>query len=168
MSFWLARGGVLGLSMSKSALMQSRDCLPRRRPLRQWRHEAAVPCGTPPRVSPQACMLGLVAHLCRLPPLARWGVRSAPRPGIVQFSGGEGLLRHRPPRLRCSPGRRRPPRSTHRRIVTPDAGVVRVAEPVVRGVKKPPEYHRVRHAGEVPLRVSMRGGRCQLAGGAVV
>jgi hypothetical protein len=28
MSFWLARGGMLGLSTSKSALMRSRACLP--------------------------------------------------------------------------------------------------------------------------------------------
>jgi hypothetical protein len=28
MSFWLARGGVFGLLTSKSALMQSRACLP--------------------------------------------------------------------------------------------------------------------------------------------
>jgi hypothetical protein len=28
MSFWLARGGVFGLSTSKSALMRSRACLP--------------------------------------------------------------------------------------------------------------------------------------------
>jgi hypothetical protein len=28
MSFWLARGGVLGLSTSKSALMRPRACLP--------------------------------------------------------------------------------------------------------------------------------------------
>jgi hypothetical protein len=28
MSFWFARGGVLGLSTSKSALMRSRACLP--------------------------------------------------------------------------------------------------------------------------------------------
>jgi hypothetical protein len=28
MSFWVARGGVFGLLMSKSALMRSRACLP--------------------------------------------------------------------------------------------------------------------------------------------
>jgi hypothetical protein len=31
MSFWLARGGVFGLSTSKSALMRSRACLPKSR-----------------------------------------------------------------------------------------------------------------------------------------
>jgi hypothetical protein len=29
-SFWLARGGVFGLLMSKSVLIRSRACLPRR------------------------------------------------------------------------------------------------------------------------------------------
>jgi hypothetical protein len=54
-----------------------------------------------------------------------------------------------------------------RGVVAPGAGVVGVAEPVVRGVKKPPEHHWVRHAGEVPLRVPVRGGRWQFAGVAV-
>jgi hypothetical protein len=45
-----------------------------------------------------------------------------------------------------------------RGVIAPGAGVVGVAEPVVRGVEEPPEHHWVRHAGEVPLRVSMRGG----------
>jgi hypothetical protein len=45
---------------------------------------------------------------------------------------------------------------------------VGVAEPVVCGVEEPLEHHWVRHAGEVPLRVPVRSGGWQLAGGAVV
>jgi hypothetical protein len=40
-----------------------------------------------------------------------------------------------------------------RGVVAPDAGVVGVAEPVVRGVEEPLEHHRVQYAVEVPLRV---------------
>jgi hypothetical protein len=54
-----------------------------------------------------------------------------------------------------------------RGIVASGAGVVGVAKPVVRGVEEPPEHHWVRHAGEVPLRVPVRGGGWQLAGGTV-
>jgi hypothetical protein len=44
-----------------------------------------------------------------------------------------------------------------RGVVAPGAGVV-------RGVEKPPEHHWFRYAGEVPLRVPVRGGGWQLAG----
>jgi hypothetical protein len=47
-----------------------------------------------------------------------------------------------------------------RGVVAPGAGRVGVAEPVVRGVEKPPEHHWVRHAREVLLRVPVRGGGC--------
>jgi hypothetical protein len=46
-----------------------------------------------------------------------------------------------------------------RGVIAPGAGVVGVAEPVVHDVEEPLEHHRVRHAGEVPLRVPMRSGR---------
>jgi hypothetical protein len=46
-----------------------------------------------------------------------------------------------------------------RGVVAPGAGVVGVAELVVDGVEEPLEHHRVRHAGEVPLRIPMRSGR---------
>jgi hypothetical protein len=55
-----------------------------------------------------------------------------------------------------------------RGVVAPGAGVIGVAEPVVRGVKEPLEHRRVRYAGEVPLRVPVRSGRWHFAGGAVV
>jgi hypothetical protein len=42
-----------------------------------------------------------------------------------------------------------------RGVVAPGAGVVGVSEPVVRDIEEPLEHHRVRHAGEVPLRVPM-------------
>jgi hypothetical protein len=54
MSFWLARGGVLGLLTSKSALMRSRACLPSSR-AQSPRAEASpvmvavVPRDTPPQ-----------------------------------------------------------------------------------------------------------------------
>jgi hypothetical protein len=53
-------------------------------------------------------------------------------------------------------------------VVAPGAGVVGVAEPVVRDVEEPLEHHWVRHAIEVPLRVPVRSGGWQLAGGAVL
>jgi hypothetical protein len=55
-----------------------------------------------------------------------------------------------------------------RGVIAPGAGVIGVAEPVVRGVEELLEHHRIWHAGEVPLRVPVRGGGWQLAGGAVV
>jgi hypothetical protein len=42
-----------------------------------------------------------------------------------------------------------------RGVVAPGTGVVGVAELVVCGIEEPLEHHRVRHAGEVPLRVPM-------------
>jgi hypothetical protein len=38
-----------------------------------------------------------------------------------------------------------------RRVIAPGAGVIGVAELVVRGVNELPEHHWVRYAGEVPL-----------------
>jgi hypothetical protein len=55
-----------------------------------------------------------------------------------------------------------------RGVLAPGAGVVGAAKPVVRGIEESLEHHWVWHAGEVPLRVPMRGGEWQLAGGAVV
>jgi hypothetical protein len=55
-----------------------------------------------------------------------------------------------------------------RGVIAPGAGVIGVAEPVVRGVEEPLEHHQIRHAGEVSLRVPVRGGGWQLASGAVV
>jgi hypothetical protein len=53
-------------------------------------------------------------------------------------------------------------------VIATGTGGVGAAEPVVHGVEKPLEHQWVWHAGEVPLRVPMRGGGWQLAGGAVV
>jgi hypothetical protein len=91
-----------------------------------------------------------------------------PHPGAVQFPGRGNLFVARFRRVRgiclvigeydealpCG-------------IVASGAGVVGVAKPVVRGVEEPPEHYWVRHAGEVPLRVHVRGGGWQLSGGAV-
>jgi hypothetical protein len=55
-----------------------------------------------------------------------------------------------------------------RGVVALGARVVGVAEPVVRGIEEPLDHHWLRHAGEVPLRVPVRSGGWQLAGGAVV
>jgi hypothetical protein len=53
-------------------------------------------------------------------------------------------------------------------VVASSAGVVGVVEPVVRGVKEPPEHHWVRYAGEVPLGIPVRGCGRQLTGRAVI
>jgi hypothetical protein len=96
-------------------------------------------------------------------------VRSAPHPGAVQFPGRGnlsvvGFRRVRGVHLVVGEHDEALPRG----VVAPGAGVVGVAEPVVCGVEKPLEHHWVRHAGEVPLRVPVRSGGWQLAGGAVV
>jgi hypothetical protein len=106
--------------------------------------------------------------LMSVPLAGEVGARSAPGPGVVQFPGFGGLL-HRPRRVHAV----RLVVDDHNKalacgIIAPDAGVVGVAEPVVRSIEEPLEYHRVRHAGEVPLRVPVRSGGWQLAGGAVV
>jgi hypothetical protein len=98
----------------------------------------------------------------------RGEARSVPHRGAVQFPGRgnlsvAGFCRVRVVCLVVSEYDEALPRG----VVGPDAGVVGVAELVVRGIKKPPEHHWVGHAGEVPLRVPVRGGRWQLAGGAV-
>jgi hypothetical protein len=54
-----------------------------------------------------------------------------------------------------------------RGVVAPSTGVIGVAEPVVRGVKEPPEHHWVGYTGEIPLRIPVRSGGWQLAGGAL-
>jgi hypothetical protein len=87
------------------------------------------------------------------PPAGEVGERSAPCPGSVRFPSGEGLLRCRP----CVCAVRLVIGDNHeahtRGVIAPGAGLVGVAEPVVRGVKKPPEHHWVRHAREVSIRV---------------
>jgi hypothetical protein len=42
-----------------------------------------------------------------------------------------------------------------RGVVAPSARVVGAAELVVCSAEEPLEHHRVRHAGEVPLRIPM-------------
>jgi hypothetical protein len=43
-------------------------------------------------------------------------------------------------------------------VVAPGAGVIGVAEPVVCGIKEPPEHHWVGYTGEIPLRIPVRSG----------
>jgi hypothetical protein len=93
--------------------------------------------------------------------VVRGEARSVPHPGAVQFPGRGNLSvadfrRVRGVCLIVSEYDEALPRG----VVAPGAGVVGVAEPVVCGVEKSPEHHRVRHAGEVPLRVP-----CEVAGG---
>jgi hypothetical protein len=109
------------------------------------------------------------SRACRCHPSASWGVRSAPGPGVRSLLGPGGLSVARSCRacavhhvtdgdheaLACG-------------VIAAGAGGVGAAEPVVCGVEKPLENHRVRHTREVPLRVPMRGGGWQLASGAVV
>jgi hypothetical protein len=94
--------------------------------------------------------------------------RSVPHPGAVQFPGRgnlsvAGFCRVHGVCLVVSEYDEALPRG----VVGPDTRVVGVVEPVVRGVEEPPEHHWVRHAGEVPLCIPVRGGGWQLAGGAV-
>jgi hypothetical protein len=49
-------------------------------------------------------------------------------------------------------------------VVASGTGIVGAAKPVVRGIKEPLEHHWVRHAGEVPLCIPVRGRGGQLAG----
>jgi hypothetical protein len=97
------------------------------------------------------------------------GARSAPGPGVIRFLGLGGFSVASPRHVRSV---RLVVDDHHealtRGVVAPGAGVVGVAERVVRDVEEPLEHHRVRHAGEVPFCVPMRSGRWQLAGGAVV
>jgi hypothetical protein len=53
-------------------------------------------------------------------------------------------------------------------VIASDAGVVRVAEPVVRGVEVPLEHHWVQYAGEVPLGIPVRGCGRQFASRAMI
>jgi hypothetical protein len=55
-----------------------------------------------------------------------------------------------------------------REVIAPDAKVIGTAELVVRGIKESSEHHGVWHAGEVPLGITVRGCRRQLAGQAVM
>jgi hypothetical protein len=48
-----------------------------------------------------------------------------------------------------------------RGIVASRARVVRIAEPIVHDIEEPPEHYWVRHAGEIPFRVPVRGGGWQ-------
>jgi hypothetical protein len=94
--------------------------------------------------------------------------RLAPDPGAVQFPGRGNLsvasfCRVRGVCLVVGKHNEALPCG----VVAPGAGVVGVAKLVVCGVEEPWEHHWVRHAGEVPLRVPVRGGGWQLAGGAV-
>jgi hypothetical protein len=94
MSFCLTRGGVLGLSTSKSVLMCSRACLPSmharsphaeaspameaRSSRTAWYSSASLASSSHARAS---CVLMLV------PLGGEVGGDSAPRPGVVQFPG---------------------------------------------------------------------------------
>jgi hypothetical protein len=114
MSFWLARGGVLGLLTSKSALMRSRAYLPSSH-ARSPRVEASpameVRSSRTARYSSASLASSSRAWascaLMSAPLASEVGARLAPCPGVVQFPGSGGLLRHQPlPRSRCSPSRR--------------------------------------------------------------
>jgi hypothetical protein len=80
MSFWLARGGVLGLSTSKSALMRSRACLPSSR-ARSLRAEASPVMEARSSHTARYSSTSLASSsrvwarwaFMLHPPLARWG-----------------------------------------------------------------------------------------------
>jgi hypothetical protein len=116
MSFWLSRGGVLGLSTSKSALMRSRACLPsslahspraqaspalEARSSHTVRYSSASFASSSRAWASCALMSALSAG-----EVGGGGEHSAPRPGLVRFPVGDGHLRRQPPRSRCSLGHR--------------------------------------------------------------
>jgi hypothetical protein len=172
MSFWLARGGVSGLSTLQSVLMRSRACLPSSR-ARSSRAEASP---------------AMEARSSRTVRYSSASLASSSRAwaNCVLMSAPSAVKREGPwPRgqARCSPQSRgnlsvagawyvggicwvvgNDDAALPRGVVAPSAGVVVVAEPVVRGVEEPPEHYWVRHTGEVPLRISMRGGGWQRVG----
>jgi hypothetical protein len=153
---------MLGLSTSKLVLMRSRACFPSSR-------------ARSPRAEASPVMKARSSHTARYSSAslasssrawASCALMSAPLGGegggaLGPFPGWGEPLRHRlPSRSRRLLGRWRARRSTPRGVVAPGAGVVGVAEPVVRGVEEPPEHHRVRHAEEVPSAYP-----CEVAGG---
>jgi hypothetical protein len=176
MSFWLARGGVFGSSTLKSTLMRSLACLPSSR-TRSPRAEAspameARKSRTTRYSSAIFASSSCACPSCALmsaPPVGEVGARSAPGSGARSLLGPRGFSVTRSCRGRAvdfvTDGNHE---ALTCRIMTADARGVGVAEPVVRGVEEPPEHHWVRYAGEVPLRIPVRGGGRQLSGGAVV
>jgi hypothetical protein len=176
MSFRLASGGVLGLLTSKSAFMRSRACLPssRARPLRVEASPAmeARSSRTARYYSASLASSSRAWVSCALmsaPSAVRGEARLAPHPGAVQFPGWGNLSvasfrRVRDICLVIGDHDEALPRGA----VAPGAGVDEIAEPVVCGVKEPLEHYWVQHAGKVPLRVPVRSGGWQVAGGAVV
>jgi hypothetical protein len=113
MRFWLARGGVSGLSMLKSALMRSRACLPSSR-ARSLHAEASPAIEVRSNRTVRYSSASLASCLCAwascvlmsAPSAARGVGCSAPQPGAVQFPERVGPPRRRlPPRRWRSLGR---------------------------------------------------------------
>jgi hypothetical protein len=92
----------------------------------------------------------------------------APQLGAVQFpEQEEPLCRRHPPRRWRLLGRWRSRRSTPARDHSSWRWSRRSSRTSSPRVEEPPEHHWVWHAGEVPLRISMRSGGWQLVGGAL-
>jgi hypothetical protein len=149
MSFWLARGGVFGLLTSKSALMCSRAYFPSSRarspraeasPAMEARSSRTARYSSASLASSSRAWVSCV--FMSEPLVAEVGARSAPGSVVRWLPSSGGLLRRQPLRVRavglvvddhhealtC-------------RVVASGAGVVGVAEPVVRGVEEPLEHH---------------------------
>jgi hypothetical protein len=94
MRFWLARGGVLGLSTSKSALMCSRACLPSSR-ARSPRVEASQAMEVRSSHTAWYSSASLASSsrawascvLMSAPLGGEVGAHLAPGPGVAQFPG---------------------------------------------------------------------------------
>jgi hypothetical protein len=90
MSFWLARGGVLGLSTSKSVLIRSRACLPSSR-ARSPRAEASPAMEARSSHTARYSSVSLASSSCAWASCVLMsvllggevGAHLAPRPGVV-------------------------------------------------------------------------------------
>jgi hypothetical protein len=163
MSFWLARGGVVGLS----ALMRSRACLSSSR-ARSPRADASPAMEARSSRTARYSSASLASSsrawascaLTSTPLGGEGGGALGPAPWCGPVPG--------PGRTSPSLGRWRARRSTPARGRSSRRWSCRSSRTSSRGVEESLERHRVRHAGEVPLRVPVRSGGWQLAGGAVV
>jgi hypothetical protein len=104
MSFWLARGGVSGLSTLKSVLMRSRACLPSSR-ARSPRADASPAMEARSNRTVRYSSASLASSSCAWascalmspPPVVREEGRLAPQPGAMQSLEREEHLRRRHP-----------------------------------------------------------------------
>jgi hypothetical protein len=143
-SFWLARGGMSGLLTLKSVLMRSRACLPSSRA--RSPHVEASPAMEAQSNRTVRYSSASLASSSRA--WARCTLMSAPLSGEGGGALGPAAMHGPVPRAggTCRVGGVCWVVGDHdaafpRGVVAPDAGVVGVAELVVRGVEEPLEHH---------------------------